>query len=70
MQYLEKSNSIGHIAALAVLWFINILIVVFAMPFLIYKTIRGLFSKSSKNPPSQIKTQEKPSRYFPCRMDS
>lgn len=69
MQDLENKNSIAHFAALAGLWFINILIVVFAMPFLLYKTIRDAFSKSAKRPPSQVKSQQKPSRYFPCRID-
>ena len=70
MQDSEKSNSAGHFAALAGLWFINILIVIFTMPFLIYKTIRDLFIKPPKIAPSEIKTQEKSSRYFPCRIDS
>lgn len=69
MQDFEKSNSIVHFAALAGLWLVNILIVIFTMPFLIYKTIRDIFTKSSKHSPSQIKPKQESSRFFPCRID-
>lgn len=70
MQGVEKNNSIGHFAVLAGLWFINLLIVVFGSPFLIFKKIRNIFLRTSKTPPSKTKTKSEAAQYFPCRIDS
>ena len=69
MQDSENKNSIGHFAALAGLWLINILIVVSATPFFIYRALRRITTKSSKNAASQINTPEKSTRYFPCSIE-
>lgn len=62
----ENRNSVGHFAVLAGLWFINILIVIFSSPFLIYKKLKETFFKKSKHPAPGIETKQKSPRYFPC----
>jgi hypothetical protein len=68
MQNLKKRDSIVHLSVLAALWSVNILIVIFASPFLIYKKLRETFFKTPKSVP-QTQTQKSRS-YFPCRIDS
>jgi hypothetical protein len=65
----EKDSSIGHSLVLILLWFVNILILIFGAPFLIFKKMRDVFFKSA--PKSQPKIAAKPESapYFPCRVD-
>ncbi len=70
MQNEENKNSIVHIAVLAGLWFINILIVIFSSPFLIYKKLMEIFFKKAKNSQPQIEAEKTAAQYFPCRSDS
>ena len=68
MKSTEKRNSIGHLSVLAGLWFINILILIFGFPFLIYKKVKEIFFKTShKHPPEK---KSKSSQYFPCEINS
>jgi hypothetical protein len=69
MQNTKKRNSIGHLSVLTGLWFINILILIFGLPFLIYKKLREIFSEPNKNL-QQVTKKTKSTPYFPCRMDS
>lgn len=66
MESQKKGNSIAHFAVSAGLWFINILIVIFISPFLIYKKLKETFFKKAKNPAPNIETKQKSPRYFPC----
>jgi hypothetical protein len=68
MQSAEKRNSIGHLSVLTGLWFINILILIFGFPFLIYKKAKEIYFGTNKNPRQE--TKPKSASYFPCRMDS
>jgi hypothetical protein len=68
MQDTEKTNSIGHLSVLTVLWIINILILIFGFPFLIYKKVREMYAETNKNRPKESKAKSR--AYFPCRMDS
>ena len=70
MQGLEKRNSISHFLVSAGLWFINILIVIFGSPFLIYKVLKKIFFKSAKKPHPQNESNPTSTQYFPNRMDS
>ena len=63
----EKGNSMGRFAVLAGLWFINILILIFGSPFLIFKKAQRLFSKPAKKPLPNTADQKKSTQYFPCR---
>jgi hypothetical protein len=66
----EKSSSIGHILVLAGLWFVNILIVIFGSPFLLFKKTQELFFKATKKSQPKSATNQKSAQYFPCRIDS
>ena len=66
----EKNSSIGQHSVLAALWFINILIVVFGAPFLIYKKLAGIFIKPVKKVEPKPDKNAKSAQYFPCRVDS
>jgi len=68
MQSAEKRNSIGQLAVLTSLWLINILILIFGFPFLIFKKLQEIYFQTNKN--SSSETKLKAARYFPCRMDS
>jgi hypothetical protein len=70
MQVIQKRNSISHLLVLTAIWFINILVVIFGSPFLIYKKAREIFLKTAKNSKPEVQTKQKPARYFPCRIDS
>ena len=70
MQGLEKRNSIGHFLVSASLWFINILIVIFGSPFLIYKVLKKIFFKSAKKPQPENKPNPDSTQYVPYRIDS
>jgi hypothetical protein len=70
MKVVEKRNSIGHLAVLTALWFINILIVIFSSPFLIYKKVRQIFLKTEKTSIQNTQTSPEPARYVPCGIDS
>jgi len=63
----NKGSSIGHFAVWAGLWSINILIVIFGSPFLIYKKLRAAFAKSGKNSQPDGEAKKNPTRYFPCK---
>ena len=63
----EKSSSITHLSVLAGLWLVNILIVIFGSPFLIYKKIKGIFLKAVKKTPPNTAAEPKSAQYFPCR---
>ncbi len=68
MQDAEKRNSIGHLAVLTGLWLINILILIFGFPFLIFKKLQEIYFQTNKN--FRQETKPKSARYFPCRIDS
>lgn len=66
----KPGSSIGHLLVLTGLWFINLLIVLFGFPFLIYKKIKDFcFDKSNKKeqPPTH---KPKPTTYFQRQIDS
>lgn len=65
MEGAEKRNSFGHTAVLAGLWFINLLILIFGLPFLIFKKVQELFAQINKK--SRPETKSETARYFPCR---
>jgi len=67
MQNGEKRNSIGHLSVLTGLWAINLTILFFGIPFLIYKKLQESYIASKKK--SSQKTKAKSARYFPCHMD-
>jgi len=67
MQSTKQKNSIGHLSVLTGLWVINILILIFGFPFLIYKKVKEMFSGTNKNFGQE--TKPKSAGYFPCRMD-
>ena len=66
----EKSGSIGHILVLAGLWLVNILIVIFGSPFLLFKKMQELFFKATKKSQPKSATNQNSAQYFPCRIDS
>jgi hypothetical protein len=68
MQSEEKGNSFGHLAVLAGLWFINILILIFGLPFLIYKKVKTTLFKPAKKP--QRAEKSKSAQYLPYGIDS
>jgi hypothetical protein len=70
MQVVQNRNSIGHLSVLTALWFINILIVIFGAPFLIFKKAQEVILKTFTNSGQKEKTKQKSARYFPCRIDS
>jgi hypothetical protein len=70
MQGVQNKNSIGHLSVLTALWFINILVLIFGSPFLIYKKTRGFFSRTTKRSKPEENLKQKSTRYFPCRIDS
>jgi hypothetical protein len=53
MQDAEKGNSISHLAVLTAIWSINVLIVIFGFPFLIYKKLKEIFLKTTRHPRSE-----------------
>jgi hypothetical protein len=66
----EKSSSIGHFAVLSILWIVNILIVIFGLPFLLFKKLQEIFLKTAKKSQPKITEKPKSAQYFPCRIDS
>jgi len=68
MQGVKNRNTIGHLAVLTGLWFINLLILIFGFPFLIFKKLQEIYFQRNKN--SFTETKPKSARYFPCRIDS
>lgn len=70
MQSIEKRFSIGHFLVLTGLWVINILILVFGFPFLVFKKIQEVFFKTTKNNRLEAKQSSKSARYFPRQVDS
>jgi len=69
MQSVEKRNIFANLSVLAILWVINLLIVIFGSPFLIYHKVRGIFVKPLKFTPQENPPKTKPARYFPCHID-
>jgi Tfp pilus assembly protein PilO len=67
MKGVKNNGSISYSLVLAGIWLINILIVLFGFPFLIYKKIQEIYVKATKNSRQKIKTKSKAARYFPCR---
>ena len=61
----EKNNSIGVFGVLAGLWAINILILIFGSPFLLFKKARELFLKPAKKPPAKPAENPNSPQYFP-----
>ena len=70
MQGLEKKYSIGHFSVLAIIWFINVLIVIFGSPFLVYKKLQKIFFKSAKKPLPENKPNAESTQYVPHRINS
>jgi hypothetical protein len=70
MQGAGKSNSFGHLAVLAGLWSINILIVIFGAPFLVYKKLRAALFKKTKNSAIAKTEPESAPEYYPCEINS
>jgi len=65
----EKGSSIGHSLVLFVLWFVNILILIFGAPFLVFKKMRNVFFKTAQKSQTKIAAKPESARYFPCRVD-
>lgn len=68
MKGVEKRNSISHLAVLTGLWLINLLILIFGFPFLIFKKLQEIYFQTNKK--SRSETKPKSARFFPCRIDS
>jgi len=68
MQNEGKRHSFGHLSILAGLWFINILILIFGLPFLIYKKVKETFFKPAKKPLPAEKS--KSAQYHPYGINS
>jgi len=67
MQKYEKNNSIGVFLVLAGLWAINILILIFGFPFLLFKKAQEIFTKSAKKPLKDSAENPNSPPYAPCR---
>lgn len=70
MKNEAKRSSFAPLAVLGGLWFINILIVIFGSPFLIYKKIKDLFVKPVKIAPAQTGPNSEKPAYFSPSIDS
>jgi hypothetical protein len=66
LQY-EKNNSIGLFLIYAGLWAINLLILIFSMPFLLFKKMREIFAKPSKKPQNNSAENPNSANYFPSQ---
>ncbi|HEY8561438.1 MAG TPA: hypothetical protein VIL74_13770 [Pyrinomonadaceae bacterium] len=67
MMEKEKSKAIGHFTVLAGLWFVNILIVIFGMPFIVFNKAREKFTKSAKKSLPKTAAETESTHYFPCQ---
>ena len=65
-----KNNSKSHFTVLAVLWLVNILILIFGLPFLFFKKMRELFRKPAKNSLPETAAQTSSSQYFSPQINS
>ena len=63
----KKNNSTGLFLVLAGLWAINILILFFGFPFLVFKKAQEIFTKSAYKSQKNSAENPKSARYFPCR---
>jgi hypothetical protein len=66
MRNVEKRSLIARFSVLTGLWAINLLIVIFGFPFLIYKKVRDIFIKPVRIAPTEKEPSSKSSQYFPC----
>lgn len=60
-----KDQRNGFSIVLAGLWFINLLILIFGFPFLIFKKLQEVFSNDSGK--IQSSKDARPTRRLPCR---
>jgi len=68
MKEAKNKRAFSSILILSGLWFINILIVVFGLPFLIINKIREFSAAKSKR--SETREAKKAASYLPCRINS
>lgn len=61
----EKNNSIGLFLIFAGLWAVNILILIFGLPFLLFKKVQEIFTKSAKKPQNNSTENPNSGQYFP-----